>query len=315
MNPQVSIVTPVYKVESYIAECVQSVINQDYDNIEFILVDDCGGDNSIHIAEELLAGSTKSGFSYKILRHEYNRGVSAARNTAMHAATGDYIFCLDSDDRLMAECISKLAKKAVNDDADIVMCGHQSEAEALNRGGFMNAPISIIEGRNSILNALCDQWFNVAPWCKLLKRSFILQNKLFFLEGIINEDNLWTFQLCLAAHKISFLKEDLYFYRYNKSSIMSDSKQLVILNSNKIILQNFLNEIIHTMLIKYGRTDDLQKFVRELGKYKYCSEYFSFWKSEVATYYRMWNIAFLLPSFLRIFYIKAIVCAQEKVTS
>lgn len=53
MNPQVSIVTPVYKVESYIAECVQSVINQDYDNIEFILVDDCGGDNSIHIAEEL----------------------------------------------------------------------------------------------------------------------------------------------------------------------------------------------------------------------------------------------------------------------
>lgn len=151
MNPQVSIVTPVYKVESYIAECVQSVINQDYDNIEFILVDDCGGDNSIHIAEELLAGSTKSGFSYKILRHEYNRGVSAARNTAMHAATGDYIFCLDSDDRLMAECISKLAKKAVNDDADIVMCGHQSEAEALNRGGFMNAPISIIEGRNSIL--------------------------------------------------------------------------------------------------------------------------------------------------------------------
>ncbi|MFS3119116.1 glycosyltransferase family 2 protein [Bacteroides xylanisolvens] len=337
MNPQVSIVTPVYKVESYIAECVQSVIDQDYDNIEFILVDDCGGDNSIHIAEELLTGSTKSGFSYKILRHEYNRGVSAARNTAMHAATGDYIFCLDSDDRLMAECISKLAKKAVNDDADIVMCGHQSEAEALNRGGFMNAPISIIEGRNSILNALCDQWFNVAPWCKLLKRSFILQNKLFFLEGIINEDNLWTFQLCLAAHKISFLKEDLYFYRYNKSSIMSDSKQLVILNSNKIILQNFLNEIIHiaslwnnisiykiymrqlilyyTMLIKYGRTDDLQKFARELGKYKYCSEYFSFWKLEVATYYRMWNIAFLLPSFLRIFYIKAIVCAQEKVTS
>ena len=118
---------------------------------------------------------------------------------------------------------------------------------------------------------------------------------------------------------------------------MSDSKQLVILNSNKIILQNFLNEIIHiaslwnnisiykiymrqlilyyTMLIKYGRTDDLQKFVRELGKYKYSREYFSFWKSEVATYYRMWNIAFLLPSFLRIFYIKAIVCAQEKVTS
>ena len=73
--------------------------------------------------------------------------------------------------------------------------------------------------------------------------------------------------------------------------------------------------LYYTMLIKYGRTDDLQKFVRELGKYKYCSEYFSFWKSEVATYYRMWNIAFLLPSFLRIFYIKATVCAQEKVTS
>lgn len=70
--------------------------------------------------------------------------------------------------------------------------------------------------------------------------------------------------------------------------------------------------LYYTMLIKYGRTDDLQKFVRELGKYKYCSEYFSFWKSEVATYYRMWNIAFLLPSFLRIFYIKAIVVLKKK---
>lgn len=111
---KVSIITPVYKVEQYIAECVQSVIDQDYDNIEFILVDDCGGDDSINIAEKLLIESTRSGLSYKILRHEGNCGVSAARNTAMLAATGDYIFCLDSDDKLMEQCITVLLAKAVS---------------------------------------------------------------------------------------------------------------------------------------------------------------------------------------------------------
>ena len=112
MKPKISIVTPVYEVEQYISECTQSVIDQSYDNIEFILVDDCSGDNSINIAEELLVSSVKSGLVYKIMRHEHNRGVSAARNTALHVASGDYIFCLDSDDKLTPQCVAALVEKS-----------------------------------------------------------------------------------------------------------------------------------------------------------------------------------------------------------
>ena len=98
MLPKVSIVIPVYNVEPYIEECLQSVMRQSYrGEIECILIDDCGTDNSMGIAVQLIE-EYNGPIDIKVMHHEHNQGLSAARNTGIDAACGDYIYFLDSDD-------------------------------------------------------------------------------------------------------------------------------------------------------------------------------------------------------------------------
>lgn len=334
MNPKVSIITPVYKVEQYIADCVNSVIEQTYNHIEFVLVDDCGGDQSIHIAEQLLNSHTQDGFSFQIIKHKFNQGVSAARNHAMQAATGDYIFCLDSDDRLLPTSIATLVEKAMQTEADIVMCCHCSEGDAMNRGGMMCAPIDEINGTTEILNALANHWFNVAPWCKLIKRNMIINHQIYFYEGIINEDNPWTFKLCLTAQKIAFVHKALYFYRYNENSIMSSSKQDNIIKSNKIAVSIFLSEIYkhtslwcnkslyiiymrqvvnyYTLMFTFNKADECKRYMKQLENFQYETPYFSPIAKSIPLYYRCWNIAFKLPYAFQYIYVQIIINLQKQ---
>lgn len=86
---KVSIIIPVYNVAPYVEECIQSVLRQDYKNLEIIIIDDCGTDNSMELVEELVKNSSRD---IVILKHDYNKGLSAARNTGIRRATGDYIF-------------------------------------------------------------------------------------------------------------------------------------------------------------------------------------------------------------------------------
>lgn len=333
MKPKISIVTPVYEVEQYISECTQSVIDQSYDNIEFILVDDCSGDNSINIAEKLLVNSVKSGLVYKIMRHEHNRGVSAARNTALHVASGDYIFCLDSDDKLTPQCVETLVEKAVSTDADMVVCSHISEGKAQTRGGFLNAPVDMVNTNEDCIRAFAQSWFNVAPWCKLIKRSFIEQYQLYFKEGIINEDAPWTFQLCLNAQSMVFVKRDLYVYRDSTNSIMSKKQVEHINQSNVIALQIFRREIemrdylwkniniynimMRQIVIYYTMTNEqygykgLKKNISLLDNLQFNCPYFFCYTSFVAKYYRLWNLAFLLPDCIKAFYLWIIIRLQQ----
>ena len=135
---RISIIIPVYNVADYIADCLQSVMRQTYQGaIECILVDDCGTDNSIAIAEQLIADynsgmSPKSGeeggepsrerrIAFKTLHHDRNRGLSAARNTGTAAASGEYIFYLDSDDYLSDDCIEVLTNPLQEKEYDMVV--------------------------------------------------------------------------------------------------------------------------------------------------------------------------------------------------
>ena len=109
-SPKISIIIPIYNVEEYITECLQSVMRQTYKGeIECILVDDCGTDNSIAVAERHIA-DYKGPIEFRVLHHVRNRGLSAARNTGTDAATGDYIYYLDSDDYISDDCLEVLAE-------------------------------------------------------------------------------------------------------------------------------------------------------------------------------------------------------------
>ena len=103
MSMKVSIVIPIYNVSAYIENCLESVRKQIYQDLEVILVDDCGTDNSMEIVQEYL--EYHNFVEVKIIHHTHNRGLSAARNTGLEAATGDYVYFLDSDDALMEDCI------------------------------------------------------------------------------------------------------------------------------------------------------------------------------------------------------------------
>ena len=104
----VSIIIPVYNVAPYIGDCLRSVMRQSYKgDVECILVDDCGLDESIVIAEQMIA-EYDGPIQFKILHHDHNRGLSAARNTGTLQAKGDWIYYLDSDDEITEDCIEKM---------------------------------------------------------------------------------------------------------------------------------------------------------------------------------------------------------------
>lgn len=315
---KVSIVTPVYRVEKYIADCMESVINQTYSNIEFILVDDCGGDRSVEIIERIIAATRKTDLEFKLLHHKCNQGVAAARSHAMQAATGDYIFCLDSDDKLEPGCIEHLVKRMEETDADFVVCGHYSDNENAGLGGHLCAPVDMLDSNEECIHGLAESWFNVAPWCKLLKRSFVEKYRLYFRDGILNEDAPWTFLLCLNASKIAFLNESLYYYRYNGISIMSASKKQLVNTSNEIALQMFLEAIkcrpdlwenkdiymifMRQIVIYFTMTMEQFGFLFYLKKIKHLKSlvYLSSWfhSRNVPITYRIWNVSFKMPTLL-----------------
>jgi len=109
--PSISIIIPVYNVEPYIAECVESVMRQTYTGpMECIIVDDCGTDKSIEIVKQLIT-EYKGPIDFRIQHHEHNRGLAVARNTDTDAATGDYIYYLDSDDWVEPNIVELLVTK------------------------------------------------------------------------------------------------------------------------------------------------------------------------------------------------------------
>ena len=121
---KVSVVVPVYKCEKYIERCVKSLMEQSLDNIQYIFVDDCSPDNSISIFKEVVERYPQRKNKVRILHHEKNRGLSAARNTAIDAVSGLFVSHVDSDDYLAPDAIRLLVEKQLETGADIVTGNH-----------------------------------------------------------------------------------------------------------------------------------------------------------------------------------------------
>ena len=174
-----------------------SVIRQTYKgSIECLLIDDCGTDDSITIAKKIIA-RYKGPIKFKILCHDRNMGLSAARNTGIEKASGEWIFFLDSDDEITDDCIEKMFL-AVETHPDVEMVqGNVSTAPVINLHGL---PIKV---KNTVLRSndevrksffLQEQMY-IQAWNKLLKRSFVNKYNIRFEEGIIFEDTPWQFLL------------------------------------------------------------------------------------------------------------------------
>lgn len=227
--PKISIIVPIYNVEPYIAECIQSVMRQTYAGpIECILIDDCGTDNSIGIAEQLIEDYTienqkskfKNPISFRILHHNHNRGLSAARNTGTDAAKGDYIYYLDSDDYISDNCMEILTLPLHDYDYDMVVGGMKpfggncDDCEPQRDSGPIMSKQAIFEA------FYIKKLFWGVAWNRLVKRCLFDSHDLTFLEGQIHEDELWMYKRCLAIESLYIQNKTTYNYRMRDDSIM-----------------------------------------------------------------------------------------------
>lgn len=211
----ISVIVPVYRVEPYIETCIRSLLAQSYRNLEVILVDDGGGDQSINKAEAILRTGT---LPWKTVVHTVNRGLSAARNTGVTAAQGDYIFFLDSDDYLANDCLETLVELALRDHADMTTANIMKVSE----DGFQEpftSQATYQQYKGNIVEALYNSEFAITAWNKLIKRSFYESSGVSFVEGIIYEDEIWSLELALASPRVSFAPNFTYYYLQRKGGI------------------------------------------------------------------------------------------------
>ena len=234
---KVSIIIPVYKVELYIERCIASVLRQTYRDLEVIIVDDCTPDRSIELVRECVGRSDKKDLEFKFVKHDYNRGLSAARNTGIYEATGDYLFFIDSDDWITDNCISILVQPLRERLYDIVT------AECETRGKDMDLPRQNMGGEmigtEKIAQAYSCNYWHCMSWNKLCNHSFILANELFFKERLNHEDQLWSAELACSAESLYFVNETTYFYYIHEKSIMAIEPVAQIPQYNIEVLKGF----------------------------------------------------------------------------
>ena len=222
----VSIIIPVYKVENYIRLCLQSVIDQDCRGfcIECVIVDDASPDKSMAIVNEMIENNHGDNISFVVLHHIVNRGISAARNTGIRAAKGDYLFFLDSDDHILENTLRKFVFFAESHpNVDVIM----GNSLCVGINVLTNSPVTnnensplLLDDKLQIINLLLRRKLDHHVWNKLIKRSLIIEYNLTFDEGLIYEDVPWAYKLVSCISSIMIVPELTYYYEYNPSSII-----------------------------------------------------------------------------------------------
>lgn len=223
---KISIIIPVYNVESFITDCLRSVISQTYKGeLECILVNDCGSDNSVQIAEEFIRTYTGP-IDFRIIHRKVNGGLSSARNTGMQYSTGDYLYFLDSDDEITSNCIDSLTAPLQKQLFDVVVGQYKvtGRAQWLNCQSQRNHNDIILNGRSIMRSYVNGEWY-VMAWNKLYRSEFLKNNDLLFYDGLIHEDELWTPEVACLAQSFCMIKDICYDYKVRTNSIMTVSNE------------------------------------------------------------------------------------------
>lgn len=229
---KISIVIPVYNVAPYIGDCIRSVMRQTWQGpLECIFVDDCGTDQSMVIVDSMIE-EYHGKIAFKTVRHEENRGLSAARNTGMEAATGDYVYFLDSDDEMTPDCLEALAApmtapEPVEGFVDFTIGECRIEGGTLPGVALKLKDGAVLQGPE-ILNAYRQEAWYMMSVNKLYRLDYLKENGLRFHEGIIFEDELWSFQIACTARKMAVVGRETYIYKLREGSItVNNDKDLV----------------------------------------------------------------------------------------
>ncbi len=247
----VSVIVPVYDVEKYIKECLDSIISQNVSDVEIIVVNDGSTDNSGDIIDIYRAKYSR----IKII-HQNNQGVSVARNTGLKKATGKWVFFVDGDDSIPKNAISKLLKFAEASDCDICIGDYclirEDKTNEMNQNSFfghVNNPKT--DYKSLIINCLVgnEEKDNVTcvgvPWAKLYRRDFLENSGIEFLPGVKrNQDVLFNMYCFAETDRIEYCPELVYRYRIWENSAVNRYSPDCLINGERTL--NLFNNFLKT---------------------------------------------------------------------
>lgn len=219
----ISVIVPIYNVEPYLKDCLDSLERQSFKDFEVIMINDGSTDNSAKIAAEY----TKRNINFKLVNRK-NGGLSAARNTGIEHATGKYIFFLDSDDYIKDNALIILYKKSEAENLDIIhfvsdklVNSENVHVWKIESGPRYNGSYPNTYSGIEMLNLFAIYNDEAHPSCCMvfIRRDLIIHNNLKFYEGIIHEDTLFHMQLVYVAKRVAVLNEPLYLQRERSGSI------------------------------------------------------------------------------------------------
>jgi len=233
---RISIIIPVYNVEKYVRRCLESVIAQENPmaDIECLIIDDCSPDSSMSIVLQIIE-SYHGSIHFKVINHDKNRGLSAARNTGILNSTGDYVFFLDSDDRLSSNSMQYFVENSsYYPKLDLIM-GDSQMSPPDSQQNSMKEPAYFCN-RNDYAKFMLQHrtW---SAWNKLIRRSLLVDNHIFFIEGILFEDYPWSYEVSCYVSSALILPRQTYVYEYNDTSI---TKTILLSGKSDWILNSFV---------------------------------------------------------------------------
>lgn len=293
MQPLVSIIVPIFNVAHYIMRCLQSIDSQTYRPIECILIDDCGTDNSIQLTKQFI-NQYNGAILFTIVRHQQNKGLSAARNTGLKNSTGEYIYFMDSDDAITPDCIeilTDLAKKYP--DADYIQGNIITGTEELNEGNIDSDVPEFCDNKKQLENIILSKTHRTA-WNRLIKRSFITNNSLLFPVGLIMEDHYWTYFVSKQIHAAAFCHRGTYYYYKNKDSIINSPSKVSLIKRYSSYIE-ISDIIIHDLLLRKDIQPCHSRYVGEtivfcminLARLHSLHHWWKFWKFALHISYQL----------------------------
>lgn len=235
----VSIIVPIYKVEAYLPLCMNSLLNQTYQNLQIVLVDDGSPDGSSKICDDYAKKDTR----IKVI-HQENAGVSVARNVGLKEAVGKYLMFVDPDDTILPTACAELVQRAEKCDADLVAAniswidetsyGVQNVKKRIVKHTIVSG---VLDGQEYLLKQIQNGTYLASVCINLYRRIFLLEHAAWFMAGTRCEDAEWVPRVFCAAQRVAQIETPFYQYRLRNESAMHDENVAVLRT------KDFLNKI------------------------------------------------------------------------
>ncbi len=282
----ISVIVPVYKVEEYLEQCINSILKQTYTDFELILVDDGSPDRCGEICDEY----AKKDIRVRVV-HKENGGLSDARNAGLKIAKGSWISFIDSDDWIAYNYYETMMR-FVNENNDVIVCGISIVDEEGTKIGEYASKTCELDNFSAMKHLIKEDILKQTVWNKIYRRSII--DDIEFVVGKCNEDDFWTYRIIANCRKIQCCQNQLYYYRQRQGSIMNreysfkrldelearKERYLFILKNYPILISDELKSLMFSILYAYQKSLILVDRNEKDKCLKTINEYYYFWKKE-----------------------------------